>query len=497
MTENANLALNLDATAARVPDTVALVLDGRTITYAEFAQAVRAVAGWMRSRGVGVGDRVALMLPNVPQFAIIYYAAMRLGAVVVPMNPLFKEREIRYYLEDSGASMLWCFPSDEAQRAVEGTAAELVPVDPAGLSGQLGELVDEVAHREAADTAVILYTSGTTGRPKGAELTYANLQTNSALVIDTLLHLESDDVIMGCLPLFHVFGMTCGLNTAVASGSTLTLLPRFDPVKALEIIERDEVTIFLGVPTMYGAMLNSAAELDPKPDLSRLRLAVSGGASLPVELLRRFESDFDCTLLEGYGLSETSPVASFNHPDGIRKAGSIGTPVRGVEMKLANPDGNDVPDGEIGEIWIRGEGLMKGYWNRPDATADAITPEGWFRSGDLARRDEDGLYYIVDRQKDMIVRGGMNVYPREIEEVLYEHPAVAEVAVVGRPDERLGEEIAAHVVLREGAQVTAQELIAFVKEQVAPYKYPREVMLLDALPKGATGKILKRELRRS
>ena len=244
-------------------------------------------------------------------------------------------------------------------------------------------------------------------------------------------------------------------------------------------------------------MLNSAAELDPKPDLSRLRLAVSGGASLPVELLRRFESDFDCTLLEGYGLSETSPVASFNHPDGIRKAGSIGTPVRGVEMKLANPDGNDVPDGEIGEIWIRGEGLMKGYWNRPDATADAITPEGWFRSGDLARRDEDGLYYSVDRQKDMIVRGGMNVYPREIEEVLYEHPSVAEVAVVGRPDERLGEEIAAHVVLREGAQVTAQELIAFVKEQVAPYKYPREVMLLDALPKGATGKILKRELRRS
>lgn len=232
MTENANLALNLDATAARVPDTVALVLDGRTITYAEFAQAARAVAGWMRSRGVGVGDRVALMLPNVPQFAIIYYAAMRLGAVVVPMNPLFKEREIRYYLEDSGASMLWCFPSDEAQHAVEGTAAELVPVDPAGLSGQLGEPVDEVAHREAADTAVILYTSGTTGRPKGAELTYANLQTNSALVIDTLLHLESDDVIMGCLPLFHVFGMTCGLNTAVASGSTLTLLPRFDPVKA-------------------------------------------------------------------------------------------------------------------------------------------------------------------------------------------------------------------------------------------------------------------------
>ena len=303
---------------------------------------------------------------------------------------------------------------------------------------------------------------------------------------------------MGCLPLFHVFGMTCGMNTAFATGAALTMIPRFDPAKALEVIARDKVTVFEGVPTMYGAMLAAAAAADTPPDLSTLRTAVSGGASLPLEVMKKFEETFGATILEGYGLSETSPVASFNHPDQERKAGSIGIPIRGVEMKLTDPEGADVdtsdPDA-VGEICIRGENIMKGYWNRPDATAEAIDADGWFRSGDLARVDEDGYYYIVDRQKDMIIRGGLNIYPREIEELLYEHPAVAEAAVVGAPHEELGEEVAAYVVLAPGQEASESDLIAHVKDQVAPYKYPRTVTFIDELPKGPTGKILKRELR--
>jgi long-chain acyl-CoA synthetase len=297
---------------------------------------------------------------------------------------------------------------------------------------------------------------------------------------------------MGCLPLFHVFGLTCGLNATVAAAGTLTLLPRFDPAKALEIIERDAVTIFEGVPTMYAALLHHP---DANPvKTGTLRVCVSGGASLPVEILRGFEEKFGCMILEGYGLSETSPVASFNHPDRVRKPGSIGTPIEGVHMRLIDENGYTVPDGEVGEIAIRGHNVMTGYWGKPEATAQAI-PDGWFRTGDMARVDEDGYYYIVDRKKDLIIRGGYNVYPREIEEVLHEHPAVAEVAVVGIPHPDLGEEVGAAVALKPGGSATADELRAFVKERVAAYKYPRHVWLVNALPKGPTGKILRREVR--
>jgi long-chain acyl-CoA synthetase len=298
-------------------------------------------------------------------------------------------------------------------------------------------------------------------------------------------------VVMGCLPLFHVFGLTCGLNATIASGSTLTLLPRFDPGKALEIIQRDRVTIFEGVPTMYAAMLHHTGE---RPDVSSLRLCVSGGAAMPVEVLRGFEEAFGCIILEGYGLSETSPVASFNHPDKVRKPGSIGTPIAGVEMRLIDVDGADVPPGEVGEIAIRGHNVMKGYWGRPDATAEAIQ-DGWFQTGDLARVDEDGYYYIVDRKKDLIIRGGYNVYPREIEEVLYEHPDVAEAAVIGIPHAELGEDVGAAVKLKPGGTATPADLRAFARERVAAYKYPRHIWIVDDLPKGPTGKILRREVQ--
>lgn len=492
----ANLAQNLLSSAARVPDRPAIIFDDVRLTFADLDAATARMAGHLTGAGLQPGDRVALMLPNVPAFAVIYYGVLRAGGVVVPMNPLLKVREIEHYLGDSGATMIFAMPG-EAQAGAAATGAAFVAVEGAdaidlrGLIGDAGA-VTAVADRDDQDTAVILYTSGTTGKPKGAELTHANLQTNQATTGETLLKLTENDVVMGCLPLFHVFGMTCGLNAAVATGAALTLIPRFDPSAVLDVIARDRVTVFEGVPTMYAAILAAAAGRDT--DLSSLRTSVSGGSSLPVEVLRRFEKAFDCMILEGYGLSETSPVASFNHPDTERKAGSIGYAVRGCEMAVMDESDAEVPVGEIGEIVIRGENIMRGYWNNTEATSAAIR-DSWFHSGDLGRRDEDGYFYIVDRKKDMIIRGGMNVYPREVEEVLYEHPAVAEAAVVGVPDPLLGEEIAAFVVLAAGASAEPDEFSQFVKDRLAAYKYPRRVTLIDALPKTATGKILKRELR--
>ncbi|CAN5430492.1 long-chain fatty acid--CoA ligase [soil metagenome] len=490
-----NLAQHLSDTAEQFPDHPAIILDDLSLSYREVEAAAKQLSAWLVEHGVTPGDRVAVMLPNLPPFPVIYYGALRAGAIVVPMNPLFKRREIEHYLSDSGASTIFAMPSEEVEAAAEATGAELVPVGADGLSGLLDgvEPTDAMVDRGDDDTAVILYTSGTTGRPKGAELTHHNLNSNQASTAQTLLHLDEQDVVMGCLPLFHVFGMTCGMNSAFACGAALTLIPRFDPAKALEVIERDKVTVFEGVPTMYGAMLAAAGHAEQVPDLSSLRTAVSGGSSMPVEVLRTFEEAFSCVILEGYGLSETSPVASFNHPDADRKPGSIGTPIRGVEMMLLDVEGNEAAEGEIGEIAIRGENIMAGYWANEDASAEAIV-DGWFRSGDLARRDSDGYYEIVDRKKDMIIRGGMNIYPREIEEVLYEHSAVAEAAVVGVPHDEYGEEVAAYVVIAEGAEATEDELREHVKAQVAAYKYPREVHLIPELPKGATGKILKREL---
>jgi long-chain acyl-CoA synthetase len=491
-----NLASILDRSATAQPDGIAIRLDDLTISYGQLGAAARRVVSLLASAGLSRGDRVGLMMPNIPAFPVAFYGALTAGAVVVPMNPLLKSREVAYYLSDSGARLLfaWRDFAGEAAKGAADVGAEVIQVDDADLSSALAGHSPAASSADPGDTddAVILYTSGTTGQPKGAQLTHGGLARNARLTAETLLQNHPNDVMMGCLPLFHVFGLTCGLNATVLAGGTLTLLPRFDAGKALDIIARDRVTIFEGVPTMYAGMLHHPAA--DSADTTSLRVCVSGGAAMPVEILRGFEEKFGCMILEGYGLSETSPVASFNHPHRPRKAGSIGTPVEGVEMRLVSDAGGPVPAGEVGEIAIRGHNVMKGYWGKPAATTEAI-PDGWFRTGDLARVDEDGYYYIVDRKKEMIIRGGYNVYPREIEEALHEHPAVAEVAVIGMPHAELGEEVGAAVALKPGAEASPAELQQFVKERVAAYKYPRRVWLVAGLPKGPTGKILRREVR--
>jgi long-chain acyl-CoA synthetase len=491
-----NLVSLLADSAAEHPARVAIRQGTATTSYAELDAASARVAGLLTARGVGPGTPVGLMLPNVPEFAVVYYGVLRAGGIVVPMNPLLKAREVAYYLSDSGAPLIfaWHSTADEAGTGAAEAGAHVISVDPTSFGALLDAATPAPAliQRDPSDTAVLLYTSGTTGRPKGAELTHDNLLRNVEVSNDELLHLDAGDVVFGGLPLFHAFGQTVTLNTTMTAGATLLLLPRFTASAALDLIAEHGVTVFVGVPTMYSALLASVDAAGY--DATSLRVCVSGGAAMPVEVLRQFEQTFGATVLEGYGLSETSPVASFNLPGRERKPGSIGTPVRGVQMRIVDTVGNELPLGEVGEIAIRGHNVMKGYWNNPDATAQAIDGDGWFKTGDLGRVDEDGYFFVVDRKKDLIIRGGYNVYPREIEEVLYEHPDVREAAVIGVPHPELGEEVAAVVTVQPGAEVTPDQLRDFVKAQVAAYKYPRRVWFTDELPKGPTGKILKREI---
>src|ERR1700744_2493880 len=496
-----SLSANLVASKERNPNRVALHCDDLQFTFAEFHAAASRVATLLEQAGVEPGDRVGVMLPNTPAFAIVFYGIIYRGAVAVPMNPLLKAREVTFYLSNSGAKALFGTPAfaDEASAGADEVGAQCWIVDDAGLMDLIADLPGQPSPVERGhdDVAVILHTSGTTGKPKGAMLTHGNLGRNAEVAVRTLVETGPDDVVMGCLPLFHVFGLTCGLNGSLLSGAMLPLIPRFDPRKALEVIERDGVTVFEGVPTMYSALLSIA---DSQPDgvspdsIRSLRTCVSGGAALPVQFLNDFEKAFGCAVLEGYGLSESSPAAAFNHPHRPRKAGSIGTPIEGVEMRAVDLAGVEVPQGSAGEIQIRGHNVMKGYWNLPDATKATITPEGWLATGDVGRVDEDGYFYIVDRTKALITRGGYNVYPREIEEVLYEHPAVAEAAVIGIPHDSLGEEVGAAVALKKGTSAHPDKLREYVKARVAAYKYPRQIWLVNALPKGPTGKILKRDI---
>ncbi|MBI4558897.1 MAG: long-chain fatty acid--CoA ligase [Candidatus Hydrogenedentes bacterium] len=503
-----NLAHYLDISAQRYPEKTALMLDEFRMTYRDLAVAAKRVAHVLRDKGVKKGDKVAMMIPNVPYFPAIYYGILNVGATVVPVNTLLKSQEIQYYLEDSDAVVFFTwkdFYGESAKAFNEAnTCQHLIVVTPPGdievplEAESFADLVEsapatfEMVQTMPDDTAVILYTSGTTGHPKGAELTHFNMFFNALCTKDQICRVRPDDVGLVVLPLFHSFGQTCLQNTCLLAGATMTLLTQFQTEKALEVIQRDKVSFIAAVPTMYFFMLH--ANHSGAYDLSSIRMAVSGGAALPVEILHQFEQRFSIRILEGYGLSETSPVASFNLVERPSKPGSIGLPIWGCDMKIMREDGTFAEIGEVGEIVVRGHNIMKGYYKKPLATAEAIV-DGWFHTGDLAKVDEEGYFFIVDRKKDLIIRGGMNVYPREIEEVLYAHPAILEASVVGIPDEARGEEIKAYVALKPGVALTDDEIKAYCLERMARFKCPKEVEILPTLPKGPTGKILKRELR--
>ena len=503
-----NLASFLEVTAQQHPDTIALKLDDYTMSYDVLSASVKRVANLLRSKGIERGDKVAIMLPNTPHFPLLYYGILSVGATVVPLNCLLKAAEIQYQLEDADVTVFftWKLFEDEAAKAFLNvdTCRHLVVVStPDDMSKpKVGEAFmplfmsasseSDIEQTTAEDTAVILYTSGTTGQPKGAELTHFNIFFNALFAKDQLVRAQPGDVGLVVLPLFHSFGQTCVMNVGLLSGSTLTMLPTFDTVKTMEIIQRDKVSFFAAVPTMFFWMLN--LENADQYDLSSLRMVVSGGSALPVEVLEKFKQRYGVRILEGYGLTETSPVASFNMPDMLSKAGSIGTPIWGVDMRIMRDDGSFAPQDEVGEIVIRGHNVMKGYYKKPAATENAIV-DGWFHTGDLGKMDEDGYFFIVDRKKDLIIRGGMNVYPREIEEVLYGHPDCVEACVIGIPDHARGEEIRAYVALHGGAETTPESLRDYCSERLARYKVPREVVMMESLPKGPTGKLLKRELR--
>ncbi len=516
----ANLAALLENSVEKYADRTAIVFGDTRLSYAQVDGAANQVANLLVERGVEPGDKVALSCPNLPYFSIVYYGILKAGATVVPLNVLLKPREVAYHLADSDAKAYFAFegtpdlPIGEA--AWEGFEATdtceeffLIRMDakwpePISPPEYFAPLVAkqpttfETVERDDDDTAVILYTSGTTGQPKGAELRHRNMRDNALAGADLFGADETNpDTYLCVLPLFHSFGQTVIQNGGFAFGGTVVMLPRFEAGAALALMLKEKVTFFAGVPTMYWGLL---AALDDSVDVAtlsaNLRVAAAGGAALPGEIHKQFKDRFGVTILEGYGLSETSPVASFSVYGQEPRVGSIGVPIPGVEMKLINDDWSDVEAGPdaVGEIAIKGHNIMKGYYDRPEATAEAIK-DGWFRSGDLAKKDDEGFYYIVDRSKDMIIRGGYNVYPREIEEVLMEHPAVSLVAVIGVPHDSHGEEIKAVIVKnKDHDDVTEADIVAWGKEQFAAYKYPRAVQFLDELPMTSTGKILKREL---
>ncbi|MCW2621000.1 MAG: AMP-dependent synthetase [Frankiales bacterium] len=498
------IASILADSAVRHADRTAVILGELRITYADLWRQARQYAQVLRDRGIGPGDKVALLLPNTQHFPLAYYGVLALGGVAVPVHALLKAEEIDFVLRDSGAVLLVCAAPllGEGGKGAELAGVPVLAVMDGGdatadrldLMAASAEPVERLVPCGAEDTAVILYTSGTTGKPKGAEITHLNIIMNVDVSVQNSFDIGVGDVVLGCLPLFHTFGQTCCMNVAFRTGAAIVMLPRFDGAQALDLLVEEGCTIFMAVPTMYVGLLAAARVSTLRP---RLKMALSGGAALPVAVLEEFEEVFGTAVQEGYGLTETSPVATFNQKGHPTVPGTVGTPIWGVDVEIAKAEVDDrvelLPTGELGEIVIRGHNVFKGYLNNPEATAAAIV-DGWFRSGDLGTKDAQGYIRIVDRKKDMVLRGGYNVYPRDVEEVLMRHEAVAQVAVIGVPDPSLGEEVAAVVVLAEGAAVSEEDLIAWSKEHLAAYKYPRRVFFTGAFPLGPSGKILKREL---
>ncbi len=501
---NFNLAVMLCETAKASPTRPVAVYDGQPLTYRELDALSDRLAAALRAAGIRPSDPVALQLPNIPQFLIAYFGILKAGGVVVPLNVLLKAPEVAFHLGDCAAKMLitWEGVLDDAAKGA--AAAGVSTIYAVGHAEDADRALPferllaapgegfRLAPREATDTAVVIYTSGTTGRPKGAQLTHIQLYMN-ADIPGRLFDVQPDDIVITVLPLFHVFGLSSIVNVCVRFGCTMSLIPRFDPRAVLGAIQRDRATILEGVPAMFIALL-SCPDLD-QYDVSSLRIAISGGASIPAPVLDAFEKRFGVLILEGYGLTETASTTTFNISATERRVYSVGKPIWGTQTEVWDDRGHALPPGQdhIGEVVTRGLHVMKGYLNSPEATAAAFAG-GWFHTGDLGYFDEDGFLFIVGRIKELIIRGGYNVYPAEIEDVLHGHPAVAEAAVIGIPDDRLGEEVMAVVALRPGAELTGPELIAYCKERIAAYKYPRVIEFRDALPRNTLGKVLKDEL---
>jgi long-chain acyl-CoA synthetase len=497
-----NIAQHLERAARTFPDKPAIIFDGESISYSALQTRVDRTAHLLVRLGTHAGDRVGLFLPNIPEFAVALLAIQKVGAISVSANVMLTTDELRYLLEDSGTRLI--FTTSALAGAWQPLVGDLLAAERVVLcEGELDgfpTLAEHIAQAsppfamrdmQPNDPASILYTSGTTGKQKGATLSHGNLVSNTFAAA----HLEGitpDDRLMLFLPLFHVFGQNAILNTALAGGATVVLQRRFEPQEALATIERDGVTMFFAVPTIYIALLNMG--VDPSR-LASVRYYFSAAATMPVEIANRWKSTYGRAIVEGYGLTETSPFASYNHI-WQHRPGSVGTPIENVEIKVFDQQDHEVELGTWGEIVIRGPNIMLGYWNRPDDSAEALRG-GWFHSGDIGYMDEDGYIFLVDRVKDMINSAGFKVWPREVEEVLFTHPAIRECAVVGLSDELKGEIPAVFIVLRDGATLSAEELDAFCRQKLAAYKVPRRVEFIDALPKNATGKILKRMLRDS
>ena len=493
--------------AARRPDHPAVVFDDHVLTCHDFWLRARRFAATLREYGVRPGDRVALLLPNIPAFPVAYFAVLALGGVAVPINPLLRTGEIEYILRDCEASVLVCAGQFSAQgrQSAEPSRVPLLVVlsdDDLGTScvDALGRQVPPMSHyvpREPGDIAVVLYTSGTTGKPKGAMLTHLNITMNVNVTMYSPFDLRPEDVLLGCLPLFHVFGLVCGMMACLQAGATLVLMPRFDADPALELMARHRCTVFMGVPTMYIALLE---RVSAKGATSHLDRAFSGGSALPLAVLEEFQQTFGCPIFEGYGLTETSPVVAYNQKTWPCKPGTVGRPIWGVDVEIARADLEGrielLPAGQVGEIVIRGHNVMAGYLNQPEATAEVMV-DGWFRSGDLGVKDDEQYLSIVDRKKDMVLRNGYNVYPREVEDALRRHPDIAQVAVIGFPHDIHGEEVCAVVIPRPEIvpdDELAADIIEWSRGVLAAYKYPRRVEFVSTFPLGPSGKVLKLEL---
>ena len=513
-----NLSIALETNAHRIPDNIAIISGDKRFSYKEINNLSNKVSNLILDLGIKPGQSIALQCPNIYFFPIIYYGILKMGGIVVPLSILLKKNEIAHILSDSNTKLLFFYEGDKslniAKEAIEAIkkCSELVhsvlienednsnfkspPSKKFSLLMNNASSQFEYTNTNSDQTAVIIYTSGTTGKPKGAELTHSNLAWNARITID-LFGFKKGDIGLTVLPLFHIFGQNCIMNASIFAGITNVLLKRFEPDNVIRLIYKKKVSIFAGVPTMFWGLLNELKSFD-KEKISLLkrhwRIALSGGAAMPVELLNDFEKIYEIPIFEGYGMSEASPLVTYNSPGYKRKIGSVGLPLWGVNVRVVDDNLIEVPNYEVGQIIFRGHNVMKGYFNNKEATKKAIK-KGWMHSGDLGYKDNEGYFFIVDRLNDVIIRGGTNIYPREIEEEIIKHPKISLVAVVGVPDERLGEEIKAYLVLKKEQKLSKTEFKLWITKKLAANKYPREIEIIKELPMNATGKIIKRKLR--